>query len=463
MKMRKCLMMGVLLLLATACGNEDPMPTPGGDQSTAGFEITVHADRLSPWSVTFDIRPEEENKTYYYDVISKAGWERTDLAALQAEIDESIRSLAGMTDTPYEEALAGMLQQGELLNVYSGAGYRPETEFYIFAYYWDANGPSNQVTLCSFTTPAVQPSAESVEVAFAEVESHSMKVLCDPSLGVVDYYLYFDETSKVEAMLNQLGDPNAWLSYQAMNLGQHQTGPCEVTKQALKPDVEYTVLLMVIDEQGNRFSVQESQKTAAQQRVERVESPLFDRLPGRWEGRQTTYNLFSQVSTEQLFSVEIVQQVEDYDHDYRAKNQLVALVNGWYNLKYYSVSDLEAEYATVETDKVPEECFGPKWLINIAEGDQMSLDGQVKESVFGWYFSGDSFMMSVELGSDKMTPIFHTNQDLTVTLSEDGNTLTISSPQQKANPSLSYYFMDQWMLLTDTLGASDIVLTRTEN
>lgn len=453
--MKKITLFWCFLLAFAACSTDEPVG-PSTPQSEDGFEITVHEESLTAFSVTFDIRPKREDVTYYYDIISKERWEQSDLATMQAEISESIQKLAELTSTSFEEVLAGILFQGDMLNGYSGSGFRPNTEFYLYAYYWDASGPSSEVTLCAFSTPTANPSTESLQISFEEVTPYSMQVVCEPSLGVVEYYVYFDEATKVKALV---ADEQAFLSFQAMNYGLHYADMQSLLQQGLKPENDYAVAVMGIDEQGNRFMTYAEQKTPQVEANQRVESELFTTLLGEWEGTQLLSDGFSQPETS-TFRVTIVQQVEDKDFDYRAQNQLVALVDGWYNIRYYGVKGLEAEYADLEDVPDPAEAFGPKWLLNIAEGDVITIDGQARQPVIGWMFFGDGYMTNSSAGD----ALVYTSHDLKVTLSEDGNTLTISSPAELGGcyPSLSYLFTGfGWM--SYFYGESDIVLTRKSN
>ncbi len=455
MKMKNLLFAWTLLLAFAACTNEEEPPTPPAP-AEEGFEITVHEESLTAYSVSFDIRPKKSNATYYYDVISKARWEESDLATMQAEIEEAIHSLADMTSTPYEETLAGMLFRGDQLNIYSGAGYRANTDFYIYAYYWDGSGPSPEVTLCAFTTPAPQPSSEQVEISFEEVGPYSMTVTCEPSLGIADYYLYFDEVAKVEAAT---ADQEAFLSYQAMNVGLHYADLQSLQQQGLKPKTEYAVAVMAIDEKGNRFMTCAEQATTSTEETERVESMLFSTLLGEWDGRQTISDGFSDPE-ESTFTVTIVQEVEDHNFDYRAKNQLVALVDGWCRIPYYGVKGLEESYAGMEDVPNPTEAFGPKWLLNIGEGDVVTIDGQARHSVIGWMFMGDCYMVSGSVDG----ALVLTSHDLVVEVSSDKNTLRITTPAELSStyPSLAYQFPGfGWMAYS--YGISDIVLTKRNN
>lgn len=423
-----------------------------------GFEIRVHSDKLTAWSVVFDICPEDKKMTYYYDIVSKGRWETMDLKEYRQGIEESIRSLAEFTDTSYEETLQGILNSGDLLNLYNGAGYRPETEFYVVAFYWDEKGPSEEVALASFTTAVAGTSTESLGLTFEEVDPFSMTLVCDPSVGVVDYYLYFDETTKAEAMLASLEDENAFLSYHAMNVGTHLSDMQTIRRQGLKPETSYTALAMAIDERGERFMVRADRLTPAEQQSELVDSELFTELLGTWHGVQTLSDPYSGSTTSE-FTVTIASEVADLEYDFRAKNQLVAKVDGWYNIDYYGVAALREQYADMEDTPDPLEAYGPKWLLNVAEGDRVTIDGQARSSVVGWLFMGDCYMTN----ADPASGVVYTSHDLNVEVSEDRNTITISAHEACTGcyPSLSYYFEGMgWMIYI--YGGSDIVLTRAQ-
>ncbi len=453
--MKKNLLSLLAIAALVACNHTDeptpgPEPTTNPSVTTDDFTITVHAESLSAYSVTFDITPAKESAPYYFDVISKARLSEVDVDALKVEINTSAEKLAAFTGSTKEEVLASLLTVGEKLNITSDAGYKGEVTYCIYTFYWDDENGS-EVTLCEFTTPAPKASSESLEISISEIDSYSMVVECTPSSGVERYYYYFAEKAKADQMFRELNDENAYLSYHAMNVGTLYSGKQRLEQKGLKPNVEYTVLVMAIDKLGNRFLTQQVQATPEASTSERVESELFELLVGEWEGTQSITDNYNPAATS-TFNVTICSSVEDYDYDYRANNQLVALVDGWCDIAYYSVSDL-IEYE-IEN---PEEKFGPKWIFDIAEGDVVTMDGKAHHSAIGWMFVGDCFVLNAEAES----AIVHTNDDFVVTVSDDKNTITISSPNTLPNayPSLCYQFdgigwMGYWF------GCSEIVLTR---
>ena len=439
------------IVALAACNNETPdgpKPTPPTPQND--INIVVDEERLTAYQVIYSIYPEDKDAYFYCDVMSKARWQSANINDIKAEFDEALRNYAQMTEATYEEVCEQMLFKGDQENFLSNAGYRENTDFVIYAFYWkEGDIELSEVSYTEFRTPAHVDSAENVAISFSGVDPYEMTVTCAPTSEVECFYYYFAETAKVEAMLAQLEDKNAYISYHAMNVGIKYTGEQTFAQKGLKPETSYTALVMLIDNQGNRAQVSATEVTTTVQQNERVESELFETLLGEWTGVQTITDGYAEPTLSE-FTVNIVANVEDYDYDYRANNQLVALVDGWCNVAYYSVTDL-VEYEIED----PELKWGPKWVLDIAEGDVVTIDGYARHSVVGWMFFGDCFMLSADYKTQGVT----VDTTMSVTLSEDGNTLTISSPVANCYPSLVYNFEGVgWMAYY--YGTTDIVLTR---
>jgi hypothetical protein len=449
----KRLLYTILALSAfVACSPEqpNPEPQPQPQPEKALFNISVQENKLAAFSVTFDIVPEDKDAKYYFDIISKARIAEIDINTLKAEIEAGSAKMAELTGTPYDEVLEQMLSKGDQLNVLSNAGYRPETDFYIYAFYWDATS-NDELVLCEFSTPAMVESKESIEIATTTIDTHSINVELTPTNGVTEYWYYFAERTKVEAMFKALEDDNAFMSYHAMNVGSRMEGKQAMEHKGLKPETEYMAVVMGIDSELNRFQLSEVFTTLSEQTQQRVESELFDKLLGEWTGTQTITDLYAE-PMENTFTVNILSKVDDVNYDYRAMNQLVATVDGWCNIDYYSTTDLiEMEIEDAE------EKWGPKWVFNIAEGDVVTMDGKACNSVVGWLFFGDCFMLNMTADGSAIS----TNADFEVEVSADYNTLTIKSPASMPNtyPGLGYYF-DGIGWMGYYYGTSNIVLTR---
>ena len=448
--MKKSLLYLFALVAFAACNpNEKPevdKPTPPEPEKQA-IEIVVNQERLTAFQVGYSIYPNDKDAIYYFEVMSKARWATADVAAIKAELEESLQSFADMTGATYEEVLEQMLQKGDLVDYVDIAGYRGDTDYVIFAFYWD--GDLSDVSIAEFSTPAPVPSTESIEITFSDIDPYAMTVSCTPSEGITDYYYYFAETTKADAMLAELEDDNAFMSYHAMNVGTKKSGEQSMEQKGLKPETSYTVMVMGIDDKGNRMQAHKECSTESVQQSERVESALFETLVGEWSGTQTIYDGFAEPEVSE-FKVTIIQSVEDYDYDYRSCNQLVALVDGWCRIPYYGIQGL------VDSEiENPEDKFGPKWILDIAEGDKVTIDGYARHSTIGWMFMGDCFLVSADADSQNI----NVASTLSVDVSADGNTLTISSPVEDCYPSLVYFFEGfGWM--SYYYGQSDIVLTR---
>ena len=452
--MKKALFCLMAVVAFVACNNEEnptnPNPPIDVDDSTNAINIVVDNERLTSYQVVYSLIPEDKEAYYYCDVMSKARWESADFDAIRDEFNAALISYADMIDATYEEVCEQMLFKGDQLDFLSNAGYRGDTDFVIYAFYWtEEDLMRDDIFFTEFRTPSHVDSTESVAISFEGVDPYEMSVKCVPTDGVDEYYYYFAETTKVDAMLAQLEDENAYLSYQAMNVGIKYEGEQTLSHKGLKPETAYTAVVMAIDKKGYRMMTSAGESTEAVVQSERVESPLFESLLGEWTGVQTVTDGYSEPMVSE-FTVTIASGVSDYDYDYRANNQLVALVDGWCDIAYYSVTDL-VEYEIEE----PELKWGPKWVFDIAEGDVVTMDGYARHSVIGWMFFGDCFMLC----ADPVNLGVEVDNNFNVSVSEDGNTLTISSPVANYYPSLAYNFEGYgWMAYY--YGASDIVLTR---
>lgn len=417
----------------------------------AGFTIDIPTDQLKAYAVTFSITPDNPEQSYYFNLISKEKWEREGLEKIQSELVQALHDMSNMMGISYEEALEKMLYKGEFKDLKNESGFKPDTDFYLYAFYWNASGePSKEVCLKEFHTPAAQPSDETIQITFDDIQSQSMNVRITPSAGIDKYYYYFATTQEIDQFLAGL-DADAFLSYEAMNKGIQLKDEQLRTQVALTPQTDYTAIIMAIDKEGNRFVARNSQQTAGQNNSDRVESELFTQLLGEWEGHQKINDLYTG-TIDSKFKVRIVQKVEGLDYDYRAANQLVALVDGWNNNPYYGIPELTEQQIENPADK-----FGPKWLLNIAQGDVVTIDGQGKYSTLGWMFYGQCYLFNMTADGTQIDQ----QHDLTVQVSADRKTLTITSPQDLNGfyPGMAYNMTGiGWMAYQN--GASPIVLTR---
>ena len=419
--------------------------------SRPAFTFEIPEGGIGAYHLKCKVIPADMESTYYVDVVSRSRWESEGLEKIVAEKQESIRSYADMMEIPYDKVLSQLLAKG-ITEYESKAGFKPETDYVVVAMVWTSfDAPSmNAVTYEYRSLSAAAPSGN-IEVAFSGISQNKMKAKISPSANVVEYYYYFDKKTAVDQLVAEV-DQQAWISYESMNKGVRYTGEQDIEHPALTVDTEYSALLMGIEDNGARFSVRYDTRTLKEGEVERVESELFTELLGKWKAKQTINDMFAG-ATEAEFEVEIVASVPDYDYDYRAKNQLVAIVRGWQpGMEYYGIQELIDQ--GIEN---PEEKFGPKLLLNIAKDDVVTLDGQAKNSVVGWMFFGAIYMFN--MSPDGQT--INVENDIEVKVADDMNHITICSPASLEGlyPGLAYYFEGiGWM--SHLSAASNIELTR---
>ena len=249
--MKKAFIYLMALVTLAACDNtetpNEPQPTPPTPTENI-IQIVVDEARLTAYQVIYSIYPEDKDAYFYCDVMSKARFESADINEIRTEFDEALRNYAQMTEATYEEVCEQMLFKGDQEDFLSNAGYRENTDFVIYAFYWDEEElKMEDVFVTEFRTPAHVDSTESVAIEFSGVDPYEMTVKCTPSADVDCYYYYFAETTKVEKMLSDLEDNNAYISYHAMNVGIKYTGEQTLTQKGLKPETSYTALVMLID------------------------------------------------------------------------------------------------------------------------------------------------------------------------------------------------------------------------
>ena len=415
------------------------------------FTFEIPDGGIGAYHLKCKIIPADMESTYYVDVVSRSRWESDGLEKIIAEKQESIRSYADMMEISYDKVLDQLLAKG-ITDYESKAGFKPETEYVIVAMTWTSfDSPSMDAETYEYRSLQAEEASGNIEVVYSEISQNKVMAKISPSANVLEYYYYFDKKTAIDQLLTEL-DEQAWISYESMNKGVRYTGEQKVEHPALNVDTEYSALLMGIEDNGARFSLRYDTRTLKEGEVEKIESELFTNLLGKWNARQTVNDLFAGPS-EVEFEVEIVTSVPDYDYDYRAKNQLVAIVRGWQpGMEYYGIQELIEQ--GIEN---PEEKFGPKLLLNIAKDDVVTIDGQAKNSVVGWMFFGAIYMFN--MSPDGQT--IHTDNDIEVNLSEDLSQMTISSPAslEGCYPGLAYYF-DGIGWMSHLSASSNIVLTR---
>lgn len=287
----------------------------------------------------------------------------------------------------------------------------------------------------------------SLDIEITDVTWESFKLSVTPNEDVVKYYITVSYSESLDLLLNNLGEEGL-IEYILENVG---AGTGEYTEpivgmelSGLREDCGYVVMAVAEDRFG-RTALFYEKFTTSEEPVEHVDSELYDLLAGEWKGTQQGYAFIVPDKTadnqdpdpvldseEELtaeFEVTIVKDLGDA-YSYEERNQVCmqfrSFIAGNLDLGYKSYEDLLAEGWD---EKDAREGYGPKALIDIAEGDVMSIKGLYSDTpAYTWdpRYNYDVMLTNITCDPDDNYMPSADSLPLKVELSEDGNTLTIS-------------------------------------
>lgn len=437
--------------------------TPKRPQSSAG--LTTELKDITATSVTVKTTPDSSVTSYYVYVRDKA-WSD----GIVADYGESML----VTLVKYPNAGAWNLTAaneavwGDLL---------PETEYICHVLVVDNKG-AEALSLIPFSTGVATSSAPKVEASLTLGTSDGHEALY--------LNLYSEEAHTVRVAFNTLADVDelrnanntdaqiANSTLYSIQLSAEQVAAIKSTGLSLKqedlfPGVEYVAIVSVKNAEQKETIKVMANVTDAKPVPARVESSLFTSLLGEWE---VSYPLVQFNSVDVNITnakVTIAAGADDDTADYyRSHNRLV--VQGWpFNVEadgthapmpYYSPADLkEASAYWRDFPALALRDFGPKIFLEIAEGDVITVPSSRSEYLYNWAADGTFYFYGADLENEFTAPA-----SFPVTLSEDGNTLTIGVCNSGAEfgfgnyrPSVFRYGTEAWALAT-----GDIVLKRIE-
>ena len=435
--------------------------TPKRPQSSAG--LTTELKDITATSVTVKTTPDSSVTSYYVYVRDKA-WSD----GIVAGYGESM--LATLVKYPNAGAwnltAANEAVWGDLL---------PDTEYICHVLVVDNKG-AEALSLIPFSTGVATSSAPKVEASLTLGTSDSHEALY--------LNLYSEEAHSVRVAFNTLADVDELRSSnktdsQIANDGMYsfalsgeQVAAIKSTGLSLKqedlfPGVEYVAIVSVKNAEQKETIKVVANTTVAKPVPARVESGLFTSLLGEWE---VSYPLVQFNSVEVNITNAKVTIAAGADNEtadyYRSHNRLV--VQGWpFNVEadgthaampYYSPADLkEASAYWRDFPALALRDFGPKIFFEIAEGDVITVPSSRSEYLYNWAADGTFYFYGADLQNEFTAPA-----SFPVTLSEDGNTLTIGVCNSGAEfgyrnyrPSVFRYGTEAWALAT-----GDIVLKR---
>lgn len=435
--------------------------TPKRPQSSAG--LTTELKDITATSVNIKTTPDSSVASYYVLVRDKA-WSD----GIVAGYGESMLGQLLKWDTSGAWILTGA-------NEAVWGGLMPETEYICHVLVVDNKG-AEALSLIPFSTGVATSSAPKVESSLTLGTSDSHEALY--------LNLYSEEAHTVRVAFNTLADVDelrntnytdsdiANNDMYSIQLSAEQVAAIKSTGLSLKqedlfPGVEYVAIVSVKNEEQKETIKVMANTTTAKPVPARVESALFTSLLGEWEVSYPLVQFNSQSVEIRNAKVTIAAGADDETADYyRSHNRLV--VQGWpFNVEadgthapmpYYSPADLKETSAYWrDFPALALRDFGPKIFLEIAEGDVITVPSSRSEYLYNWGIDGTFYFFGADLENEFTAPA-----SFPVTLSEDGNTLTIGVCNSGAEfgygnyrPSVFRYGTEAWALAT-----GDIVLKR---
>ena len=435
--------------------------TPKRPQSSAG--LTTELKDITATSVNIITTPDSSVTSYYVLVRDKAwsdgiveGYGESMLATLVKYPTAGSWVLTGANEAVW----------GDLM---------PETEYICHVLVVDNKG-AEALSLIPFTTSEATSTPPTVEASLTLGTSDSHEALY--------LNLYSEQAHTVRVAFNTLADVDELRSANntdaqianntlySIELSAEQVAAIKSTGLSLKqedlfPGVEYVAIVSVKNAEQKETIKVMANTTTAKPVPARVESALFTSLLGEWE---VSYPLVQFNNVEVNITnakVTIAAGADDETTDYyRSHNRLV--VQGWpFNVEadgthapmpYYSPADLQETSAYWrEFPALALRDYGPKIFLEIAEGDVITVPSSRSEYLYNWGIDGTFYFFGADLENEFTAPA-----TFPVTLSEDGNTLTIGVCNSGAEfgygnyrPSVFRYGTEAWALAT-----GDIVLKR---
>ena len=436
--------------------------TPHKPTTTAG--VTTEITNVDSTSVTIKTTPDSDVAQYY------------------VYVDSASQLHMIMDDYDFDIFLSTVLKQvvtygnGWTLTAANEATWdnlTPNFEYSIALIVEDKKGAKN-ASLIDFTTgdQSMLPPTINLSISEADTDPHSNLVLNIKADNAASGKVVFRSTVEVNERRYDYSD-----DYIANNFGTtlkadqieaiNSPEGLSLTMPDLWPEVEYTAMVLLFNKEKVSTLKTTTYNTPAQAPAPRVESDLFTSLLGEWT---MTYTLVQENGVQATVSevVTIAQGVDSKtETDYRNQNRLVILgfpfeVNaqgGYSKMPVYTPAQLLEmlpKYYAKGQNLVYRD-YGPKIFLEIGQGDTLSVPTSRGQYLYNW--SDDGFLNF--FGCDYNNQ-FTAPATFPVTLSADGNTLTIGAHHAGEEFGYGIYrpavFLNEQKL--EACATSDIVLTR---
>ena len=437
-----------------------PFRTPKRPVSEAG--MTIELKDISSISVTIATTPDDTVSEYYVWVETKANIEYY----VQVGGSESfLNSLIKNANSGSWHLTAA--------NEAVWSGLTPDTEYYCLVYLIDSKG-NDMMQKVEFSTSGKtlgEPQGE-VSVTPASENPHktlSINIFSEDAAAVK---VAFNTAADIQEQRNQDRTDADIARLYGFELSAEQVEAVRTTglsliNEELWPDTEYIAVVSIKNAEQTETIICSTGTTPKKAVPARVESELFESLQGKW---LVSYDLIQvngmNVSIKDA-EVTIAAGADDKSaKEYRDYNRLVVL--GWpfdvtsqgklVEIPYYSPADLlDSSSYWRNYESLVYRDYGPKVFFEIGEGDVITMPSEKNHYLYNWGDDGYTlYFYGADYNAKQSAPA-----TFPVTLSEDGDTLTIGASEPVEEFFYGVYrpsvFRDNEMW---SVATSDIVLKR---
>ena len=355
-------------------------------------------------------------------------------------------------------------------------GLTPETDHYCLILVKDNSG-AESFTKIPFTTASKTLSAPEITVSITEPAQnpHNTLNLNIYSEGAASAKVVFRPTADVaerraEGYSDEYIAENMGTPLSASQVESIATTGLTIVMEELWPEVEYTAFVYIKNAEQTSSIKATTHTTPAQAPAPRVESELFTSLLGEWT---LTYDLIQENMVEARVSevVTIAQGVDAKTNtDYRNQNRLVILgfpfevsAQGVYEkMPVYLPADLKEarpNYYKYGENLIYRD-YGPKIFLEIGADGTITVPTSRACHLYNWGKEGSVDFYGCDYENEFIAPA-----TFPVTISADGNTLSIGACQSGEEFGYGIYRPSVFLNNTDTpqlqaCALSDIILTR---
>lgn len=433
---------------------------------TSEAGITTNLTEIGSTEVTIMTQPDDTVEEYYVLVRDKV-WSDGIIAGYgESMLCTLVKSPSAGSWHLYDDNLA------------TWSGLAAETTYYCHILVIDNKG-AEALTRIEFTTTGKQHNAPEVEFFItADPENpHNTQYLNIRADMAASVKVVFRPTADVQVkrISEEMSDEQIVENYgteiSQIDLDAITNAGLAIKMEDLWPEVEYTAMAIVKNAEQTATFKATTCTTSKQAAAPRVESELFTSLLGEWELtytlRQENFMEFTVTET-----VTIAQGVDEKTKaDYRDQNRLVIL--GFpFNVSTTGVNQQIPVYTPEDLLKALPKYYsyghnliyrdyGPKIFIEIGEGDTLSVPTSKGTYLYNWDTIGYLNFYGCDYDPNR-DENYTAPAPFPMTISEDGNTLTIGAYHSGEEFGFGIYYPA--VFLNDyqfkAVATSDIVLKR---